>query len=82
MGAYYTFTNVGVASAAPLTFSHNLSFAPVSLVARIIPHQLLLTQTAWLAVATIGTNIVTVQSTTGTLQTFDLEVQMVHSIIQ
>lgn len=81
MGAFYTITNVSANSAAPTTFSHNLSITPSLLVARIIPHQVLTTITSWLAVGTIGTNIVSVQSTTGTLQTFDLEVQQIHSII-
>jgi hypothetical protein len=82
LGAYYTFTSgLGVASSAPVTFTHALSITPASLVARIIPHQVLQTNTAPLMVGTIGTNIVSVQSATGTLQTFDLEVQFIHSII-
>lgn len=81
MGAYYTFTQMGVASAAPATFTHSLSITPANLVARIIPHQLAVTNTAWLQIGTIGTNIVTVLSTTGTLQTYDLEVQKIHSLI-
>lgn len=81
MGAYYSFTSGGVASAAPFTFTHSLSITPSLLVARIIPHQLLQTNTAPLMIATIGTNVVTVQSAVGTLQTFDLEVQQIHSLI-
>ena len=66
---------------APKTFSHNLSITPADLVARPIPHQLLQTVTSVLLVGTIGTNIVSIQSSVGTLQTFDLEVQYIHSII-
>lgn len=82
MGAYYTIgVGLGVASAAALTFTHSLSITPSLLVARVIPHQPLTTVSSWLILGTIGTNVVTVQSTTGTLQTFDLEVQQIHSLI-
>lgn len=63
------------------TFTHSLSITPSLLVARPIPHQVVVTATAPLIVGTIGTNIITVASGVGTLQTFDLEVQQIHSII-
>lgn len=80
MGLFYTVTRGGVASAAPFTFTHGLTGTP--LVARLVPRNIVVTQTAWMAVATLDTTVATVVSTTGTLQTFDLEVQQIHSIIQ
>lgn len=78
--AYYTCL-VGIgAGATNVTFTHGLSITPSSLVARPILHQVALTHTSPISVLTIGTNIVTV-GTAGTLQTFDLEVQQVHSLI-
>lgn len=79
---YYTcMTGLGVTNLMT-TFTHNLSITPANLVARPIPHQVLVTVTAPLLVGTVGTNIITVASGVGTLQTFDLEVQEVHSIIK
>jgi hypothetical protein len=81
MGAYYTcLTQVGVTALAT-TFTHNLGITPSYLVVRPILHQAAITATAPLIVCTVGTNIVTVASGPGTLTTFDLEVQQIHSII-
>ena len=78
---YYTcLTGLGVTNLMT-TFTHSLSVTPASLVARPIGHQVVVTVTAPLIIGTIGTNIITVASGVGTLQTFDLEVQQVHSII-
>jgi hypothetical protein len=78
---YYTLlTGLGVANAF-VTFTHSLSLIPASLVARPIIHQVLVTNTAPMVVGTIGTNIITVASGVGTLVTFDLEVQQIHSLI-
>ncbi len=77
---YYTLlAGLGVTNLMT-TFTHNLSITPSALVARPIPHQVVVTATAPLIVGTIGTNIITVASGVGTLQTFDLEVQQIHSI--
>jgi hypothetical protein len=62
------------------TFTHGLSITPASLVARPIMKQIVVTVTAPLLVGTIGTNIITVALGVGTLTTFDLEVQQIHSI--
>lgn len=64
------------------TFTHSLGLDPATLVARPILHQVpqTFTQPA-LCVVTIGTNIVTVGMGVGTLTTFDLEVQQIHSLI-
>ncbi len=79
--AYYTLmAGIGVTNLAT-TFTHGLSITPALLVARPIIHQAVVTGTAPLQVCTIGTNIITVASGVGTLVTFDLEVQQVHSII-
>ncbi len=80
MGAFYTVTRLGIDGSAVVTFTHNLSITPASLVARLIPHQVLATITSWQFVETIGTNVITVGSTAGTLVTCDLEVQQIHSI--
>ena len=80
MGAYYTITRIGIDGSAVVTFTHSLSITPANLVARLIRHQVLATITSWQFVETIGTNVVTVGSTTGTLVTCDLEVQHIHSI--
>lgn len=81
MGAYYTaLLGIGVTNLAT-TFTHGLSITPSLLVARPILHQVVVTNTAPLIVNTIGTNIITVASGVGTLATFDLEVQQIHSII-
>lgn len=79
--AYYT-CMVGIgATNLGTTFTHGLSITPSLLVARPILHQAAVTNTAPLVVCTIGTNIITVASGVGTLATFDLEVQQIHSII-
>ena len=81
MGAYYTLlAGIGVTNLMT-TFTHSLSITPSLLVARPILHQVVVTVTAPLVVGTIGTNIITVAAGVGTLATFDLEVQQVHSII-
>jgi len=81
MSIFYTFmSNLGVTNLAT-TFAHNLSIVPASLVARVIIHQAVVTNTAPVLVNTIGTNIITIASGVGTLVTCDLEVQRVHSII-
>lgn len=77
---YYTLmAGLGVTNLAT-TFTHSLSITPANLVARPIIHQAVVTGTAPLQVCTIGTNIITVASGVGTLVTFDLEVQQIHSI--
>lgn len=79
--AYYTLlAGLGVTNLLT-TFTHSLSITPANLVARPIIHQVPVTATAPLVVGTIGTNIITVGSGVGTLVTFDLEVQQVHSLI-
>lgn len=79
--AYYTLlAGLGVTNAMT-TFTHSLSITPALLVARPIIHQAVVTVTAPLIVGTIGTNIITVASGVGTLTTFDLEVQQLHSLI-
>lgn len=81
MGAYYTcMAGIGVTNIMT-TFTHALSITPSLLVARPILHQVVVTVTAPLIVGTIGTNIITVAAGVGTLATFDLEVQQIHSII-
>lgn len=81
MGAYYTImTGLGVTNLGT-TFTHSLSITPSLLVARPIIHQAVVTGTAPIQVCTIGTNIITVASGVGTLVTFDLEVQQVHTIL-
>lgn len=81
MSAYYTLlSGLGVTNLMT-TFTHSLSITPGLLVARPIPHQAAVTMTAPLIVGTIGTNVITVASGVGTLATFDLEVQQVHSIL-
>lgn len=77
---YYTLmAGLGVTNLAT-TFTHSLSITPANLVARPIIHQVVVTGTAPLQVCTIGTNIITVASGVGSLVTFDLEVQQIHSI--
>jgi len=81
MGAYYTLmTGLGVTNLLT-TFTHSLGITAASLVARPIIHQAVVTNTAPLLVGSIGTNLITVASGVGTLVTFDLEVQLIHSII-
>jgi hypothetical protein len=81
MGAYYTLmAGLGITNLVT-TFTHALSITPANLVARPIMRQVVLTATAPLQVVTIGTNIITVALGVGTLTTFDLEVQQVHSIV-
>lgn len=79
--AYYTLlAAIGVTNLMT-TFTHSLSITPSLLVARPILHQAPVTVTAPLIVGTIGTNIITVAAGVGTLATFDLEVQQIHSLI-
>lgn len=79
--AYYTLLTGNGATNLMTTFTHSLSITPASLVARVFIHQPLVTCTAPLVVGTIGTNIITVASGVGTLVTFDIEVQQIHSLI-
>lgn len=81
MPTYYTLMSALGVTNLMTTFTHNLGIAPANLVARPILHQLAVTATAPLIVGTIGTNIITVAAGVATLQTFDLEVQQIHSII-
>lgn len=81
MGAYYTLVAVTLTNAL-VTFTHNLSITPALLVARLLPNNgAVITATAPPLIGVIGTNIITVASGPGTLQTFNLEVQQIHSII-
>ncbi len=81
MGAYYTLlSGIGVTNLLT-TFTHSLSITAALLVARAIIHQAVVTNTAPLIIGSIGTNLITVGSGVGTLVTFDLEVQQIHSII-
>lgn len=81
MGAFYTRLTVTVTNAIQ-TFSHLLSTTPASLVARLIARNgAIVTATAPLLVAAIGTDVIGVASGPGTTQTCDLEVQQIHSII-
>lgn len=80
--AYYTnMVGLGVTNLMT-TFTHSLSITPSELVARPHMHQVAVTATAPLIIGTIGTNIITVASGVGTLATFDLEVQQVHTLIK
>lgn len=79
--AYYTLIpTIGVTNLMT-TFTHSLSITAASLVARVIIHQAVVTNTAPVLVGTIGTNIITIASGVGTLVTCDLEVQQMHSIV-
>lgn len=83
MGAFYTVIYTCGVTALLTTFTHNLGITPSLLVARAIPRgvaAVATTTTTALLIGVIGTNIITV-CTGGTLNTFDLEVQQVHSII-
>lgn len=81
MGAYYTLlSGIGVTNLLT-TFTHSLSITAALLVARAIIHQAVVTNTAPLIIGSIGTDLITVGSGVGTLVTFDLEVQQIHSII-
>jgi hypothetical protein len=78
---YYTLlAGLGVTNLLT-TFTHSLSITAALLVARPIIHQAVVTNTAPILIGSIGTNLITVGSGVGTLVTFDLEVQQVHSII-
>ena len=81
MANYTLMSGLGVTNLAT-TFTHSLSHTPANLVARILSKNAVVTATAPLMICTIGTNIITVASGVGTLQTFDLEIQKVHSIIK
>lgn len=81
LGAYYTaLLAVGITNLAQ-TLTHSLSITAASLIARIQLHQATNTGTVPVAVLTIGTNILTVGAGVSTLMTCDVEVQMIHSII-
>lgn len=81
MGAYYTILlGVGLTNLAT-TITHNLSITPASLVVRPIVHQAAITNTSAIGVNSIGTNLATVSSGINSLVTCDIEVQMIHSII-
>ena len=81
MGAFYTkLTDVGLTNLAT-TITHSLSITPSLLVARVIIHQAVVTNTAPVGVNTINTNTATVFSGLGTLVTCDVEVQRIMSII-
>jgi hypothetical protein len=78
---YYTaLTGLGITNLMQ-TVTHSLGITPANLIARIIIHQASNTCTAPPGIGTIGTNIITISSGVGTLQTCDLEVQQVSSII-
>ena len=80
MGAFYTLLAVTVTNAIQ-TFTHNLSITPANLVARLIAKNgALVTATAPLLIASIGTNVCGVASGPGTTQTCDLEVQQIFSM--
>jgi hypothetical protein len=82
MGRYYTLmAGLGVTNLLT-TFTHSLSITPANLVARPIIKQSAVTATAPLIVGSIGTNLITVAAGVGTLTTFDLEVQQIHSLIK
>jgi len=81
MGAFYTCLYQQGVTNLLQTFTHSLSITPSLLIARIIGHQVPVTATAPLLYGTIGTNIITVGSGVGTLQTCDIEVQQIHSLI-
>lgn len=79
--AYYTLiTGIGVTNLLT-TFTHSLSITAALLVARVIIHQAVVTNTAPVLVGSIGTNQITIGSGVGTLVTCDLEVQQMHSIV-
>jgi hypothetical protein len=79
--AYYTLiTNIGVTNLLT-TFTHSLSITAALLVARVIIHQAVVTNTAPVLVGSVGTNLITIGSGVGTLVTCDLEVQQMHSVI-
>jgi hypothetical protein len=79
--AFYTILKGLGVTALMQTFTHSLGLDPATLVARPIQHQPAIGQTAGIAIGTIGTNIVTASAWAGALQTFDLEVQQIHSLI-
>lgn len=79
--AYYTLiTGIGVTNLLT-TFTHSLSITAALLVARVIIHQAVVTNTAPVLVGSVGTNLITIGSGVGTLVTCDLEVQQMHSVI-
>lgn len=81
MSTYYTLmAGLGVTNLLT-TFTHSLSITASKLVARPIIKQTAVTVTAPLIIGSIGTNLITVGSGVGTLVTFDLEIQQVHSIV-
>lgn len=81
MGAFYTnMVGIGVTNLAT-TFTHSLGITAASLVARVLIHQAVVTNTAPVLVVSIGTNLITIASGVGTLVTCDCEVQLIHSLI-
>jgi hypothetical protein len=82
MGAYYTWAiNQSISKLLALTFTHNLSATPASMVARIFQHNATASMTAVPGILTLGTNVVTFGALGDTIGV-DIEVQMPHSIIQ
>lgn len=79
MANYTYMTGLGVTNLLT-TFTHSLGVTAASLVARPIIKQAVVTNTAPLIVGSVGTNLITVASGVGTLVTFDLEIQFIHSI--
>lgn len=79
--SYYTRFQVTLTNAIQ-TFTHGLSVTPSLLVGRLIPIAgAVLTATAPVMIAAMGTNVVGVASGPGTTQTCDLEVQQIHSLV-
>ena len=79
MTLYTNMVGLGVTNLLT-TFTHSLSLDPANLVARPTVHQAVVTNTAPLIVGSIGTDLITIGSGVGTLVTFDLEIQQIHSI--
>lgn len=82
-GTYYTWMQgLGVTNITT-TFTHSLGFNGTNLVARILMKgNVGATQTAGLQVVGVSTNTITIAPMlASTLITFDLEVQLVHSLI-
>jgi hypothetical protein len=82
-GTYYTWMQgLGITNLTT-TFTHSLGFNGTNLVARILMKgNVGATQTAGLQVVGVSTNTITVAPMlASTLITFDLEVQLIHSLI-
>jgi hypothetical protein len=85
MGAFYTIIQaVSVSAGGIATVTHSLSVTPASLVVRPILRQTFVTGTQAPIVVSIGANAVGVQLGGGGagVASCDVEVQLVHSIIQ